>query len=275
MAVLPARRVICARVGHGAHARGDELRGDLVRFPRKLVARALLRDGDHNHLRGRDARRQDEALVVRVHHHHHADRARRQPPRVLPGDRLVRVLVLVLDLEHLAEVLPEAVARGTLDPAACVWDEALHSRRVVASGELLLFGLLALHHRHREQLLVHATVKVKDIQHLLVRVRLVRVRRVPLLPQELGRAEEGAGAQLPAQHVRPLVHLERQVAVRRDPPAEHVPDDRLGGGPHDERLLELSGRVGLHAHAALDGAEPVVRDDGALLGEALDVLGLL
>ena len=63
-----------------------------------------------------------------------------------------------------------------------------------------------------------------------------------------------------------------------DPLAEHVPDHRLRRRPHDQRLLELGARVGLDAALAVGvgrRAQPVVRDDGALLGEALDVLGLL
>src|SRR5262249_542965 len=46
-----------------------------------------------------------------------------------------------------------------------------------------------------------------------------------------------------------------------------VPDDRLGRRPDDQLLLQL--RLGIHLDFAGVGLQPVVRDDGALLGEAL------
>ena len=81
-----------------------------------------------------------------------------------------------------------------------------------------------------------------------------------LLPEELGRAQEQAGAQLPAHDVGPLVQQQRQVAVALDPLGHVLADDRLAGGPHDDRLVELLAAG--------------VGDDGQLGAEALDVLGL-
>src|SRR4051794_12304863 len=60
-----------------------------------------------------------------------------------------------------------------------------------------------------------------------------------LLPQELRRAQEQAWAQLPAHDVRPLVDLERQVTVTRDPARERRVDDRLGGRTHDYGLGQV------------------------------------
>ena len=92
------------------------------------------------------------------------------------------------------------------------------------------------------------------------RVGLGGVRGVALLPEELAGAQEEAGPQLPAHDVGPLVQQQRQVAVALDPLGHELADDRLAGGPHDDRLLELL--------AAGDG------DHRQLGAEALDVLGL-
>ena len=56
---------------------------------------------------------------------------------------------------------------------------------------------------------------------------------------------------------------------------EHVPDHGFRRRPHNQRLLQLRLRVGLHALPVLGRAQPMVRHHGALLGKALNVLGLL
>ena len=53
-----------------------------------------------------------------------------------------------------------------------------------------------------------------------------------------------------------------------------APDDGLGGGADDELFLELGGGVDDDAVAVGVVHQAVVGDDGALLGEALDMLGL-
>ena len=96
---------------------------------------------------------------------------------------------------------------------------------------------------------------------------------VPFLPEELGRAQEQPRAHLPADDVGPLVDQDRQVAIRLHPLGVHRADDRLAGRPDDQRLFELArpGRS-LPSGARL---QPMMRDDRAFLGEALDVLGFL
>ena len=183
---------------------------------------------DDHHLRGRHARRQHQALVVAVHHDHHADRARRQAPAVLPHELALyaspapaaptAAVRLVADVEHAREVLAQTVRRGALDRATVRRHERLHRRRVQTARELLLLGLAALDPGHGEQLLVDARVVVKDLQHLLLRLLLRRVRAVALLPQELARADERRRVlELPAHHVRPLIQTQRQIAVAADP----------------------------------------------------------
>ena len=101
-----------------------------------------------------------------------------------------------------------------------------------------------------------------------LRFLLRRMGGVPFLPEELGRAQEQPGAHLPADDVAPLIDEQRQIAIALDPVLVGVPDDRLGGGPDDQRLFELG--VGIDDQPfAGDRLEPMMRDDGAFLGEAL------
>src|SRR5947209_19364585 len=65
------------------------------------------------------------------------------------------------------------------------------------------------------------------------------MRRVPLLPQELGRAQEEAGALFPAHHVGPLVDQHWEIAPRLDPARVEVAEDRLAGRSYGEALGQL------------------------------------
>ena len=97
---------------------------------------------------------------------------------------------------------------------------------------------------------------------------------VPLLPEELARAEEEPSAHFPAHDVAPLVAEQREIAPGVDPVLVRIPDHRLGGGADDQLLVELS--LGVHDDSGLIlcSLKPVVGHHGALLSEALDVLRL-
>jgi hypothetical protein len=83
---------------------------------------------------------------------------------------------------------------------------------------------------------------------------------VPLLPQKLCGAEEQTSAHLPADHVGPLVDQKWKVAITLDPLGIHRIYDRFGGGPDDQRFLQLLAAA--------------VRHDRDFRGEPLHVLGL-
>ena len=87
------------------------------------------------------------------------------------------------------------------------------------------------------------------------------MKGVALLPEELGGAQEKARAQLPANHVAPLVGELGQVPPGLDVLAHHSAHDRLAGRPDGQALVELAVTAGLG-------------DPGHLGREALDVLGL-
>ncbi len=172
-------------------------------------------------------------------------------------------------VEGAGEVLPEEVGRARLERLA-VLHERLDAVRVHGPREALGRRLDALQDRHRHPVLGEAGVDVEHRPRLLDGFGLGRVGGVALLPEELGRAQEEPRAHLPADDVGPLVELDREVAVGLDPAGVRVPDDRLGRRADDERLLELG--VGVDDELArVVRLEAVVRHDGALLREAVDV----
>ena len=122
--------------------------------------------------------------------------------------------------------------------------------RLHRAGESFARTLAAGVRRDGHDLLVRVEVHlVQDHQRLLHGLVGGLVRRVPLLPQELGRPQEQPGAHLPPHDVAPLVVEQRQVPVALDPPRVGVPDDGLGGRPDHERLLEvLAAGVRHHGH---------------------------
>ena len=61
-----------------------------------------------------------------------------------------------------------------------------------------------------------------------------------LLPKELSSSNERCWMlEFPSDDVRPLVHSERQVSVRTDPPREGWIHDGLGGWTNSNWLVEL------------------------------------
>mmetsp|Transcript_6977 Transcript_6977/g.16127 ORF Transcript_6977/g.16127 Transcript_6977/m.16127 type:complete len:287 (+) Transcript_6977:397-1257(+) len=186
---------------------------------RELLDRAgLARDGHDDALERRDAGGQDEPGVVPVDHDHDAYGPRRESPARLPSRLRLALLVLVVDVEHLPEVLAEVVRRRALDGPPGNGDVGLDGRRGVPPGELLLLGLVPRHDRDGQELLVHPAVEVEGLPDHDVGVVEGCVGGVTLLPEELARPEEGRGVlELPPDHVRPLVELQGEVAVAPDP----------------------------------------------------------
>ena len=220
---------------------------------------------------GRDPGRHAQTVVVAVGHHHRADHPGGEAPGGRVAELSLAVLVGELHLHRPGEVLAEVVGGPALQRLA-VLHHRLDAEGGLGAREALVLRLLAGDHRNRQQRLGELAVDAEHPPGLLERLLLGRVGGVPLLPEELGGAQQHPRAQLPADDVRPLVDQQRQVAVGVDPLGEGAADDRLGGGADDQRLGQLGGRMQGSVLALL---EPVVRDHRHLLGEALDVLGLL
>ena len=137
----------------------------------------------------------------------------------------------------------------------------LDAARVHRAGELLRLRLASPDHGHGEPLLGQLRIAVEHGRDLGLRFLGGLVKGVPLLPQELRRAQKQPGAHLPATHVAPLVDLHRQVTPRVDPVRVHGADDGLARGPDGEPFVQLLAAA--------------VRHPGHLGRKALDVLRLL
>ena len=193
------------------------------------------------------------------------------PQLVVQANCCVPSALKELNVARAREILAQEMARAGLQRLA-VLHHRLDAERALGAREPLAGRLLALDDGHRHPVLGEVGVDVEHPHRLFDGLLARRVRRMAFLPEELGRAQEQPRAHLPAHDVGPLVDQERQIAVALHPTRERVADDRLRRRPHDERLLELA-----RGHELAVGVrfEPVVRDDGALLREPLDVRGLL
>ena len=128
------------------------------------------------------------------------------------------LLSLVGDVEHAGEVLAKAVRSSSLDSTAVGGNKGLHGGGVQTSSELLLLGLTAFNHRHGQQLLVHASVVVQNLEDFFRSLLLGGESTVAFLPEELTRANEGSGVlELPANDVSPLVQTKRKITMTTNP----------------------------------------------------------
>ena len=198
----------------------------------------------------------------------------RNTPRRGPHIFQLALLVDILHIERLGEVLPQEVRRAALEGLA-VLHQRLDGEGILGAGEALVGRLVAHHHRHGHPLLGELPINMDHLRSLLDGLLARGVRRVALLPEELGRTQEQTRTHLPAHDIGPLVAQDGQIAVGLDPVLIRIPDDRLRRRTHDQLFFQLG--VGVDHHALAFGIvlQPVVGHHGALLGEALDVVRLL
>lgn len=248
---------------------GDDLAdevGDLRLFFVGLV------DGDDGEDLGCEARGEDEAFVVGVGHDHRADEAGGYAPAGGVAVGFLLVAAEVLDVEGFGEVLAEVVGGAHLEGFA-VLHEGFDAEGDVGAGELFGFGFAAFDDGYGEDVFGEVCVDVEHAEGFFAGLLGGFVGGVAFLPEELGGAEEEAGAHFPAHDVAPLVDQDGEVAVALDPLGVHVADDGFGGGADDEGFFE--GTAGAEAFTGGVFFELGVGDDGALHGEAFDVLGFL
>ena len=163
------------------------------------------------------------------------------------------------DVERPGEVRAEVVAGAHLQRAP-VAHQRLAGQRHLGAWELLGFALAAPDRRDREPVVPDLAVHAEHPLRFLAGLGRAGMERVAFLPQEFGRAQERPRAELPAHHVRPLVHEHGQVAIALDQVAVDGADHCLGGGPDREALGELVGAT--------------VGDPGDLRAEPFDMLRL-
>ena len=232
---LPAGAVL-GQVDLRADARGlDRLEQLLGLFGH---ARLVARHWDDHQLDGRDARRQDEALVVAVGHDDRADQAGGHAPRGLLHVLQGVVLIRVGHVERLGKAVAEVVARAGLQRLAVV-HHGLDGVGLFRARKALLLGLFALEDRDGEVLLAEGRVDVQHAQGLLHRLLGGGVDGVALLPPELTAAQEWTSGLFPAHDRAPLVVQLGQVAPGTDDLCVMLAEQGLRGRAHAQALLQL------------------------------------
>ena len=240
---------------------------DLVTLLERLV------DGDDDDLMRGKRWGEDKTVVIGVAHNERTHQTGRDAPRGSPYELLLAVLVGEGDVEGLGEVLPQEVRRTALQRLT-ILHQCLDGVGLYGTGEALVGAFHTDMHGDSEEVAGEVGVDIDHAYCFFFGLLTGSVGGVTFLPEELSGAQEEARAHLPAYDVRPLVAEDRQVTVGLDPALVRIPDNGLGGRAHDELFLELGLRVDDDAPVRA-GLQAVVGDDGTLLSEALDVVGLL
>src|SRR5262249_51311030 len=110
---------------------------------------------------------------------------------------------------------------------------------MMSTSKLFFLSLLAFDHRQGDIFLGESAVNTKHSQRLFLRVLIRRMRRVPLLPEELRSPQKQPRTHFPPDDVAPLVDQQRQIPIRLNPISKRVPNDGLRRRPNDQRLFEL------------------------------------
>ena len=241
-----------------------------------LVPRVRFRrDGQNDDLIRCHTWRDHHAIVIAVRHDECADHARADAP-ARGVHKLPRVVATEeLDVRRLGEVLTEVVRGAGLD-CLFVLHHGFDGQGADSAGEALALRLLTRDHRDGQmlahELLVNAVHEFRFGDGLFGGF----MRRVAFLPEELGRAQEQTRAHLPAHHIGPLIDQQRQVAVALHPACKGSTDDRLRSRANDEGLGQFASWDHLRRAIRLFlRLEAMMRDDGALGGEALGMLRFL
>ena len=107
---------------------------------------------------------------------------------------------------------------SSLDSTTVGGHKGLHSGGVQTSSKLFLLRLAAFNHGHGQQLLVHASIVIQNLQDFLRGLLLGGECAVAFLPEELTCTNEGSRVfELPANDVSPLVQTKRKITMTTNP----------------------------------------------------------
>jgi hypothetical protein len=205
-----------------------------------------------------------------VCHDESADQTGRNAPASSPYVLELGVFVLEFHVERFGKILAQEVGCAGLEGFP-VLHEGFDAVGVLGAREALAGRFDTGYDRHRHEIFGERAVDLEHANGLFDGFLFSCVSGVAFLPQEFHGAQEQARAHFPADHVRPLVDEDREVAVALDPIAVGIPDDRFGSRAHDQFFLEFGRRIDHNAIRAIHQA--AVCDDGAFFGEAFDMLG--
>lgn len=138
--VLEARVVILAVVNLHSDVLSSKLFGNLVGLVLDSGLVVILVKNWNNHNLGLgNLRRQHNSSVVRVNHKHSTNCTGGDAPGCLPDVLFFAFCILIPNLKHLTEVLPEHMAGGALDTTTGNGNVKFHSGCVNSSGKALIF----------------------------------------------------------------------------------------------------------------------------------------
>ena len=92
-----------------------------------------------------------------------------------------------------------------------VLHHGLDGKGVKGTGEPFVRALVAYHHRKRHSVPGEVGIDIHHLHRLGLGLLSGGMGGMPLLPQELRRAEEKPGAHLPAHYIGPLVAQDREI----------------------------------------------------------------
>ena len=206
---LEARALVVGIVIFHRNAQSTQLVGNFAGLHVDgLQLLGILVDRNNHHLYGSQFRRQHQTVVVAVGHNEGTHQAGRNAPRSCPYIFEFVVFVDELHVERLGEILPEEMRRTRLQGFP-VLHHGLDGIGIEGAGKPLVSRFHTLDNRHGHEILGKVGIDIEHTTSLGLGLLASSMCGVPLLPQELGGAQEEAGAHLPTEHVGPLVAQDR------------------------------------------------------------------
>src|SRR5271156_4317326 len=197
-----------------------------------------LKNRDDYQLDGRQARRENQSLVITMHHDDGANEAGGEAPGSGPAVLQHAAFIEVANFERFREVLAEIVGGAGLQRFA-VAHHGFDGEGLVGAGETLGVGFAS--GNYRDGGFLPGEIRV-DVQHLAgfeFGFGQRGVRGVAFLPEKLQRSQEELGAQFPAHHAVPLIDQQRQVAVGLNPLGVSVADDGFRRRTNHQRFFQF------------------------------------
>lgn len=151
-------------------------------------------------------------------HDHDANCTSCQTPRRLPCNLGSSFFVLVRNIEHLAEVLPQIMRCRTLNGATRTTDVGFYSSCRVPASELFFFCLSSLDYWNSQKIFVHTPIQFQCLHHHDISIFISGMCRMSFLPQKFSTAKERSWIlELPSDNITPLIQFEWQVTMTLDP----------------------------------------------------------
>ena len=185
VAVIDVHAESFSAVGLFAEAGGESLTG----IDHCFLGVFLGRDGNDDNLLGRDARREDQAIVVGMRHDQGANQAGGKAPRSGVDMLLFIIAIDEGDVLRFRKILPEVVGGASLNGFAILYHR-LDSESGLGAGEAFRFGFFAHDNRDGEKVAERISIELVNHARFFEGLFLCFVRGVSFLPEKFRRAQE-------------------------------------------------------------------------------------